>query len=478
MKIKLISLVIVCSFLVNFTYSDEALKKSAVATIEKHGGEMTALSDQIWEYAELALRETKSSKALADYAEQQGFKVTRGVAEMPTSFIAEFGEGRPLIAILGEYDALPGISQKASPHKEALQAGAPGHGCGHNLFGVASMGAAMAIKDLIQAGKLKGTIRFYGTPAEESVGGKAYMVRDGLFKDVDVALAWHPADETEADTDSSQAMVDFIVEFKGKAAHAAADPWNGRSAVDGLEIFTHALNMMREHVRPTVRIHYVIQNGGDVPNVVPEYAKLWCWVRDSKKASVDELLERVKKMAEGSAMAAGVEAKLTVQGGSPEILVNMTGEKLLDANLRWLGPLKFTNEEQEFAKAIQKETGVKEVGLTEKINDLNLKPGDPEGGSTDVADVSWVVPIIHLSVVTAAADAPWHAWPVVATGGMSIGHKGMLYASKALAATMIDLYEDPKKVEAVKKEFADKKGDVVYKGYIPDGPPKVLNSKD
>jgi aminobenzoyl-glutamate utilization protein B len=476
MKIKLITLLILCSF-ITFTFADEALKKSAVANIEKHATEMTALSDQIWEYAELALRETKSSKALADYAEQQGFKVTRGVAEMPTSFIAEFGEGRPLIAILGEYDALPGISQKASPHKEALQAGAPGHGCGHNLFGVASLGAAIAIKDLIQAGKLKGTIRFYGTPAEESVGGKAYMVRDGLFKDVDVALAWHPDDETEADTDSSQAMVDFIVEFKGKAAHAAADPWNGRSAVDGLELFTHALNMMREHVRPTVRIHYVIQAGGDVPNVVPEYAKLWCWVRDSKKVRVDELLERVKKMAEGSAMSAGVEAKLTVQGGSPEILVNMTGEKILDANLRWLGPVKFTPEEQAFAKAIQKETGVKEVGLTEKINDLNLKPGDPEGGSTDVADVSWVVPTVHLSVVTAAKDAPWHAWPVVATGGMSIGHKGMMYASKALAATMIDLYKDPKKVEAVKKDFADKKGDVTYKGYIPDGPPKVLNNK-
>jgi aminobenzoyl-glutamate utilization protein B len=245
-----------------------------------------------------------------------------------------------------------------------------------------------------------------------------------------------------------------------------------------LELFTHALNMMREHVRPTVRIHYVIQSGGDVPNVIPEYAKLWCWVRDSKKVRVEELLERVKKMAEGSAMSAGVESKLTVQAGSPEILVNMTGAKILDANLRWLGPVKFTAEEQAFARAIQKETGVKEVGLAEKINDLNLKPGDPEGGSTDVADVSWVVPTLHLSVVTAAADAPWHSWPVVAAAGMSIGHKGMMYASKALAATMIDFFEDPKKVEAVKKDFADKKGDVVYKGFIPDGPPKILNQKD
>ncbi len=474
MKTKILSLVVICSFFAGFVYSDEALKKTAVSSIEKRAAEMTALSDQIWAYAEIALRETKSSKALADYAEKNGFKVTRGVAQMPTAFLAEFGQGRPLIAILGEYDALPGISQKAVPHKEALTPGAAGHGCGHNLFGVASLGAALAIKDLIEAGKLKGTIRFYGTPAEESIGGKAYMVRDGLFKDVDIVIAWHPDTETKADTESSQAMVDFIVEFKGKASHAARDPWNGRSALDGLELFTHALNMMREHVRPTVRIHYTIQSGGDVPNVVPEYAKLWCWVRDSKKVRVDELLERVRKMVEGSAIAAGVEAKLTVQAGSPELLVNIPGAKLIDANLRWLGPLKFTEEEHEFAKKIQKEAGGKEIGLIEKISELKLNPGDPEGGSTDVADVSWVVPTLHLSVVTAPSEAPWHAWPVVAAGGMSIGHKGMMYASKALAATMIDLYLNPKQVELVKKDFAEKKGDVIYKGYIQDGPPVAL----
>lgn len=473
MKIKILSLSILLLWVAGFVYSDEALKKTAVSSIDKRAAEMTALSDQIWAYAETALRETKSSKALADYAEKNGFKVTRGVADMPTAFVAEFGQGRPLIAILGEYDALPGISQKAVPHKEALTPGTPGHGCGHNLFGVASMGAALAIKDLIEAGKLKGTIRFYGTPAEESIGGKAYMVRDGLFKDVDVVIAWHPDTETKADTESSQAMVDFIVEFKGKASHAARDPWNGRSAVDGLELFTHAMNMLREHVRPTVRIHYTIQSGGDVPNVVPEYAKLWCWVRDSKKVRVDELLERVRKIVEGSAMAAGVEAKLTVQAGSPEILVNMPGTKLIDANLRWLGPVKFTQEEHEFAKKIQKEAGGKQIGLIEKISELNLRPGDPEGGSTDVADVSWVVPTLHLSVTTAPSEAPWHAWPVVASGGMSIGHKGMIYASKALAATMIDLYLDPKQIELVKKDFTEKKGNVIYKGYIPDGPPPV-----
>ena len=209
-------------------------KEEAVASIEKHRAELINLSDQIWGFAETALRETRSSKLLADYAEKQGFQVSRGVAGMPTAFTASFGQGRPIIGVLGEFDALPGISQKAQPVKEALEAGAAGHGCGHNLFGAASLGAALAIKELIAGGKLKGTIRFYGTPAEEAIGGKIYMAREGLFNDLDVCLAWHPEDETRADVDSSQAIIDFIVEFKGKAAHAAFDPWNGRSAVAAL----------------------------------------------------------------------------------------------------------------------------------------------------------------------------------------------------------------------------------------------------
>lgn len=448
-------------------------KKFAVASIEKLEPEMTKLSDEIWAYAETALRETKSAKALADFAEAQGFKVERGVAEMPTAFIATYGQGHPIIGILGEYDALPGISQKVQSTKEALKEGAPGQGCGHNLFGVASLGAAIAIKNLIAAGKLKGTIRFYGTPAEESVGGKVYMGRAGLFKDLDVCLAWHPATENSADTESTQAMVDFIVEFKGKASHAAFDPWNGRSAVDGMEIFTYSLNLMREHVRPTVRMHYTILKGGDVPNVVPEYAKIWVWLRDSKKARVDELLERVQKIAEGAALAAGVESKVTIQAGSYEMNVNMEGAKLIYSNMTWLGPLDFTEQEQEFAKQIQKATGVETKGLVEQLTPLNLKPGDPEGGSTDVADVSWLVPTLHLSVTTAPVNAPWHAWPVVACGGMSIGHKGMMYASKALATTMVDLYLNPKEVQAIQAEFAEKTKGTTYKPYIPDGPPPV-----
>ncbi|MGI8784110.1 MAG: amidohydrolase [Acidobacteriota bacterium] len=446
-------------------------KLAAVASVDRHSAELVRLSDQVWAFAETALLETKSSKLLADYAEQQGFRVERGVAGMPTAFVASFGQGRPVIAILGEYDALPGISQKAQTVKEAYQEGAGGHGCGHNLFGAASLGAAVAIKELIAAGKIAGTIRFYGTPAEEAVGGKIYMAREGLFKDVDVCLAWHPDDEISADTQSTQAIIDFVVEFKGKAAHAAYDPWNGRSAVDGLEAMTHGLNMLREHVRPSVRIHYVIAKAGDVPNVVPEYARLWCWVRDSKRTGVEQILERAREIARGAAMVAGVESTLTVQGGDYEMLVNMAGARLLHENMKALGDIQFTPEEQEFARAIQRATGVEASGLATALKPLEEPRPDPEGGSTDVGDISWIVPTLHFSATTAPQKAPWHAWPVVACGGMSIGHKGMIYAAKTLATTAIDLFQDSAKREAIQAEFREKTRGQVYKPYIPAGPP-------
>ena len=453
--------------------ADRAVKREAVGLVEKQRAEMVRMSDLIWGYAETALKEVRSAKLLADYAQQQGFRVTRGVAGMPTAFVAEYGEGRPILAILGEYDALPGISQKATTQKEPLEAGAAGHGCGHNLFGVASLAAATAVKELIAQGKLRGTIRFYGTPAEEAVGGKAYMIREGLFNDVDIALAWHPDDETKADVDSSQAMVDMAVEFRGKTAHAAFDPWNARSAVDAMELLTHGLNMLREHVKPTVRIHYTIQRGGDVPNVVPDYARLWLWVRDSKRAGVEEVLPRVRRMVEGAAMMAGVEGKLTVQAGSWEMNANLAGARVLDANLQWLGPIGFTEEEQQFARAIQRNSGMAEQGLKGQPESWREPLANPPGGSTDVADVSWVVPTLHLNVTTGAAGAPWHAWPTVATGGMSIGHRGMMYAGKVLAATLVDLFEQAETRVAIRAEFEQKTRGVTYKGYIPEGPPPV-----
>ncbi|MBW2543134.1 MAG: amidohydrolase [Deltaproteobacteria bacterium] len=450
-----------------------AAKREAVASIDRQAADMTGLSDQIWAFAELALRETRSAAMLADYAEAQGFEVERGVAEMPTAFVASYGKGRPVIGVMGEYDALPGISQKAQTTQEAYEQGAGGHGCGHNLFGPASLAAAIAIKERIAAGELKGTIRFYGAPAEEDIGGKVYMIRAGLFDDVDIALAWHPGDEITADTEGSQAMVDFAVEFSGKTAHAAADPWNGRSALDGVELFTHAINLMREHVEPTVRIHYVIVDGGDVPNVVPDHAVVWTWMRDSKHTSVDKLVERARAAAQGAALATGTESTFAIQAGSYEMLVNREGAKLIHENLSWLGPIEFTEQEQEFARAIQRETGVEPVGLKTEPEPLDLTERPPDGGSTDVADVSWVVPTLHLTVTTAAHDAPWHAWPVVATGGMSIGHKGMIYAAKALTATMVDLYEDPDQRKIIAKEFEEQTKGFKMKFYIPEGPPPV-----
>lgn len=448
-----------------------AAKQDAVNAIDRRAADLAGLSDRIWAYAEIALREHRSAAALADYAEQQGFSVQRGVAGMPTAFIATYGEGRPVIGVMGEYDALPGLSQQASPEKAPLVAGAAGHGCGHNLFGAASLGAAIAIKEQIAAGRLKGTVVFFGTPAEEDIGGKTYMVRDGFFKDVDAVLAWHPADETLADMTSSQAMVDLAVEFRGKAAHAAYDPWNARSAVDALELFTHGVNLMREHVRPTSRMHYTIVAGGEVPNVVAEYSKAWLWLRDWKRAEVDDLLARVRKLADGAAVMTETVATVTVQGGNWETLVNETGARLLHANLLWLGPAVYTEQEQEFAKQVQRATGVPESGMFTGVKPLEGQQA--EGGSTDVADVSWVIPTLHVSVATSPLGAPWHAWPVVASGGMSIGHKGLQRAAKVMAATMVDLYEQPATLAAVQAEFKARKGDTVYVPYIPAGPPPL-----
>jgi aminobenzoyl-glutamate utilization protein B len=448
-----------------------AVKLAAVSSVDRHAAGLAELSDRIWAYAEIALREHRSAAALADFAEKHGFRVQRGVAGMPTAFVARYGQGRPVIGVMGEYDALPGLSQQAVAEQAPLAEGAGGHGCGHNLFGPASLGAAIAIKEQIAAGQLRGTVIFYGTPAEEDVGGKTYMVRDGLFDEVNAVLAWHPSDETQADMTSSQAMVDLAVEFRGRAAHAAYDPWNARSAVDALELFTHGVNLMREHVRPSSRMHYTIAAGGDVPNVVAEYARAWLWLRDWKRSEVDDLLARVRKLADGAATMTETSATVTVQGGSWETLVNEPGAQLLHANLLWLGPAAYTGEEQAFARRMQRASGVPEVGMFAGVKPLEGQTA--EGGSTDVADVSWVVPTLHVSVATSPLGVPWHAWPVVASSGMSIGHKGMVRAAKVMAATMVDLYEQPAALAAVQADFMARKGDTVYRPYIPAGPPPL-----
>lgn len=450
-------------------------KQSLINIIDKHEPDLIRLSDQVWAFAETALAESKSSKLLADYAEQNGFKVERGVAGMPTAFIASYGSGKPIIGVLGEFDALPGLSQKAQPTKEALIEGGAGHGCGHNLFGAGSLGAAIAIKELMQQGKLKGTIRFYGTPAEETIGGKLYMARAGLFNDLDVSLDWHPEDKIEAGSQSSQAMIDFKIHFKGKAAHAAFDPWNGASAVDGMEFYTTGLNYLREHVKPSVRIHYLIQKAGDVVNVVPENAVIWTRVRDSKRDGMFELYERAKKIAQGAAMMAGVEYSFQLISGMHEVLVIRKGAELMQKNLDLIGPIKYSPAEIEFAKSIQTATGKEQLGLDGKVVPLRATLEDPPGGSTDVGDVSWITPVIRFDVTSAPKGTAWHSWAVVACGGMSIGHKSIGYAAKALSFTIYDLLTNEKLIKEIRDEFEKKRGNYKYKAILPDGPPPVVH---
>jgi aminobenzoyl-glutamate utilization protein B len=475
MKSQITILVIFLMFS-NLIVSQKKLNKTKthlIKSIEFHENELIKISDAIWANAETAFEEYKSSKLLADYAEKNGFNVQRAVAGIPTAFVATYGSGSPVISVLGEFDALPGISQKTLPTKEPIVEGAAGHGCGHNLFGTASLGAAIAIKELMDAGKIKGTIKFFGTPSEEKFFGKIWMVRAGLWDDVDVNISWHPADNTEADVQSSLALVDFKVEFFGQAAHASADPWNGRSASDALELYTTGINYYREHVKPTVRMHYHIQDGGQVVNVVPDYTKLWMRVRDTKRSGLMPVYERVMQMAEGAAIMANVNYKVSLISGIYEVLVNRTGGEIMQKNLELLGPINYSDEEIAFGKKIQEITGKPQVGMDSNIKPLEETKENPGGGSTDVGDVSWNVANINLSVTTAPKDTPWHSWAVVACGGMSIGHKGMLYASKAMAMTMVDLFESPKLVEKVKTEYKERKGDEVYEAIIPEGPPPI-----
>jgi len=449
-----------------------ANKKAVVASVKKHEKELTSISDNIWSYAELSLAEHQSSKALSDYAEKNGFKVERGVAGMPTAIVATYGSGRPRIGILGEFDANAGISQKKQPTKEARIAGAPGHGCGHNLFGTGSLGAAIAIKELMEQKKLKGTIVFFGTPAEETIFGKTYMARAGLFNDLDICMDWHPGDNLEASTQSSKALVDFRVKYYGKAAHASSDPWNGFSAVDGLELYTTGMNYYREHIRPTARIHYHIETAGDVVNVVPEHAQIWTRVRENDRENLNVVYERVKKIAEGAAMMAEVDYSIELISGIYEIQPNRTGAAALLKNMELLGPIDYSKDELKYAKTIQRETDKPEEGMDADIEPLR-ETLPAQGGSTDVGDVSQIVPVVRARVSAAPKDVPWHSWAVVACTGMSIGHKGMLFAAKSLSMTMVDLFENPQLVKEIKAEFKKRKGDKVYKAMIPDGPPPV-----
>tara|TARA_B100001564_G_scaffold359775_1_gene382909 strand:+ start:13165 stop:14592 length:1428 start_codon:yes stop_codon:yes gene_type:complete len=471
-KILLLSMMFIL-----FMYSAQAqsvriIKKELKQSIDKHETELINTSDAIWEAAETALLEFESSKILIDYAKKNGFNVDEGVAGIKTAFTASYGSGRPIIGILGEFDANAGISQKRKPVKETRIPGGAGHGCGHNLFGTASLGAAIAIKEQIEKGNIKGTVIFYGTPAEETIFAKVWMVREGLFDQLDVCMDWHPGDEIQAGTQSSKALVDFRVMFSGSSAHASSDPWNGKSASDAMELYTTGLNYYREHIEPTARIHYQIEKAGDVVNVVPDYAQIWTRLRQNNRAGVDVLYERALNIAKGAALMTGTTFETKLISGIYEIQVNRTGAAILQKNLETLGEITYSDSELKYANTILKETGKPQKGIDGKV--YPLKPTLPaQGGSTDVGDVSQVVPTISLGVTTAASGGPWHSWAVVACTGMSIGHKGMIYAAKALSMTMADLYKNPSLISTVKEDFLKNKKYDKYDPRILPGPPSL-----
>jgi aminobenzoyl-glutamate utilization protein B len=448
-------------------------KDLAIQFIDSTKGELTKMSDSIWKFAEIGLEEYKSSKLLADYAEDHGFKVERNVSGLPTAFIASYGSGKPIIGITGEYDALPGLSQKAIPRKEALYENEPGHGCGHNLLGVGALGAALAVKELMDKGLIKGTIRYYGTPAEENYSAKLYLARDGYFNDLDVCLNWHPMDRIKSYIKNSEAVLDFTFKFNGKPAHAAADPWDGKSALDGVESFLDGINLLREHVKPTVRIHYVITDGGKVPNVVPDYAEVWLWARDNDMGNLLIIGERIKNIAKGAALIADVKYNVVLNNGMYNVLANKKGSEVLQSNLEMLGPINYTDYEIEFAHNIQENAGIEITGLLNNPLSLDDAIYDEKPFTSDIGDVSWIAPVITLITTTAPESVPWHSWCVVASGGMSIGHKGMIYSSKALAMTMVDLYKDPNLIIDINKESKNRKGSFIYQTMLPEGPPPI-----
>lgn len=443
------------------------LKKEAFSWLDTNMTELAKINEKIWSYAEVAMEEYESAELLASYLEKKGFKVTRGVASMPTAFVAVYGSGEPVIGILAEYDALPGLSQKPVPSKQPVEEGKPGHGCGHNIFGTASTAAAVAMKEVMEKQKLSGTIKLFGCPAEETVVGKVFMARDGVFDGLSCCIQWHPSSVNGVSLGSSNALNQFEVEFFGKTAHAAGDPWRARSALDAIELTNIGLNYLREHLKPTARIHYVILDGGDAPNVVPDYARAWYYVRDINRESAEKDYERVLKIIEGAAKMTETIYKIRFISGVHEMLSNRPGNEIVYSNLLLVGPPQFTEEEQAYAKEIQKNLGIEEKGLKKEIEPFKLPKRSWGGGSTDVAEVSWLTPTTSLGVAFKPEGTPGHHWAAVACGGMSIGHKAMITAAKVMAASGIDFLTNPGIIKKMRAEWMERKEGKEYKSPLP-----------
>ncbi len=452
------------------TYAQQAdpLKRDVIAKVDSIEPIIEEMAAKLWEYSEPSLQETRSAALLISKLKEAGFTVETNVAGMPTAFVATYGKGSPVVGILAEYDALPGVGNEAVSERKARADGVTsGHGCGHNIFGAASVGGAIALKQLMEKENLKGTLKLFGTPAEETIIGKVYMAKAGVFGGLDAVIEWHPGDENEVRNQSGRAMNSFEVEFFGQAAHGAADPWNGRSALDAVELMDYGVNMMREHIEPAARIHYVIPSAGDAPNVVPEYARVWYFVRDVNRDAVDKLYARVLKIAEGAALATETTHKVHLITGVHEYLLNRPMQEALQKNLELVGAPQFTEQEQEFARSLQRSLSKPEQGFNDKIKPLPDKPDEVKGGSTDVAEVSWIVPTAGFGVATAAKDIPWHNWAATACHGTQAGRKGAVVAAKVIATTGLDVLTKPALVQEAKAFFLKATDSKPYQSPIP-----------
>ena len=427
------------------------------AIINKHQNKFEKTALNIWDFAELGYQEYKSSNLLKQQLKSEGFSIKSNIADIPTAFIAEFGKGAPVIAILGEFDALPGIAQSASPFKESYKDKTAGHACGHHMFGAGSAWASVAVKEWLELNNVSGTIRFYGTPAEEGGSGKVYMAREGAFEDVDVVLHWHPGSVNHASPRTSNANKSAKFRFKGISAHAAGAPDKGRSALDGVESMNMMVNLMREHVPQESRIHYVITKGGFAPNVIPDEAEVYYYVRHPREKFVEELFKRVVKAAEGAALGTETEMSFEVMHGNYSLMPNDALQKVMYQELTDLGGISYTEEENEYAKQLHGTL----LDPNSKIGDQeNIAPYKPRHGygSTDVGDISWLVPTAGARIATWVPGTPAHSWQAVAAGGTTIGLKGTKLASQVLTHTAIAIYLDPSIAEDAKDELNSRVG--------------------
>ena len=443
--------------IVSNNFFAQSNKKDVQKSIEKRAKDYENIAKSIWGWAEMGYLEEKSSALLQKTLSDAGFSIKAGVADIPTAFVAEYGSGLPIIGILAEYDALPGISQEVATERKPILDQEAGHACGHHLFGTASTAAAIAIKDHLKTTGQKGTIRLFGTPAEEGGSGKVYMVRAGLFDDVDVVLHWHAGDRNAASPSTSMANRSAKFRFHGYSAHAAGAPEKGRSSLDAVEAMNHMVNLLREHIPDGSRIHYVITRGGYAPNVVPDYAEVFYYVRDFNVDILEDIWSRVIKTAEGAALGTGTRLEYEIIHGNRPVLANNVVQKMMYDNLVEIGGVKYNRKEKAFAEKIYKTLRSPSLDLSsaKEVQSYEFTKGK---GSTDVGDVSWMVPTAGLRVATWIPGTSAHTWQAVSAGGMSIGMKGMMNAAKTIAGTAVDIYSNPEVVKSAKKELLERRG--------------------